>query len=30
MDEQLKTFGVRVKDAAVSLAERGFGAGLFF
>jgi hypothetical protein len=30
MDEQLKTFGVRVKDAAVSLAERGFGVGLFF
>ena len=29
MDEQLKTFGVRVKDAAVSLAERGPGADLF-
>jgi hypothetical protein len=30
MDEQLETFSVRVKDAAVSLAERGFGVSLFF
>ena len=30
MDEQLKTFSVRVRDAAVSLAERGPGVDLFF
>jgi hypothetical protein len=30
MDEQLETSSVRVRDAAVSLAERGFGVGLFF
>jgi hypothetical protein len=30
MDEQVKTFSVRVRDTAVSLAERGFGVGFFF
>jgi hypothetical protein len=30
MEEQLKTFSVQVKDAAVSLAERGLGVSLFF
>ena len=30
MEEQLETSSLRVRDAAVSLAERGFGVGLFF
>ena len=30
MEEQLETFSVRVRDAAVFLAERGLGVSLFF